>query len=172
MSRAQTTKILLELLQQRNYKFVDHLEDRNIILSTKPDGKTVVSYFLTETKFKVKGMEEVITIMNEFEVHHAIVICKGIITSKVSKIIKNSKDRHIETFIEEDLQYNITKHRLQPQVRCLDQKEAENFKKEFGTNFGIYKKTDPIVRFYDFRGGDVICITRKSGYVSYRIVSE
>jgi DNA-directed RNA polymerase subunit H (RpoH/RPB5) len=76
----------------------------------------------------------------------------------------------IELFAEEDLQFNITKHRLQPKFEKLKDSEAVDFKKNFGIKFGILRLDRPIARFYNYQKGDVIRITRNDGYINYRIV--
>ena len=76
----------------------------------------------------------------------------------------------VELFALEDLQYNITKHRLQPKFECLSDKDADDFKKKYGVKFGTLRLDRPIACFYDYKRGDVIRIIRSDGYISYRIV--
>ena len=54
-------------------------------------------------------------------------------------------------FAEEDLQYNITKHRLQPTFERIEDKEAEEFKQKYGMKFGTLRLDRPIARFYDYK---------------------
>ena len=89
------------------------------------------------------------------------------------KLIENSVDIKIELFTQEELQYNITKHRLVPKHIKLSSDEAKEFKKTYGLKHPAMILTDPVSRFYDFKRGDVIKIVRMSGedeFVTYRIV--
>ena len=111
--------------------------------------------------------------MNELEIFHSIIIYKDGVTSFTKKTIDQSLEMYFELFSVDDLQYNITKHELQPKFERLPEKEAIDFKKQFGLKFGIMKSDDPIALFYDYKKGDVIRITRNSSktpYITYRIV--
>jgi DNA-directed RNA polymerase I, II, and III subunit RPABC1 len=83
-------------------------------------------------------------------------------------------DIKIELFIQEELQYNITKHRLVPEHIRLSPDEAKEFKEKFGLRHPAILLTDPISRFFAYKRGDVIKIMRKTGrgdpFVTYRIV--
>jgi len=70
------------------------------------------------------------------------------------------------------MQYNLTKHELVPKHEKVDinEKNAEDFKKSKTDKFPILLKTDPVARFYGFSKGDIIKITRKNGYVTFRRV--
>ena len=67
-----------------------------------------------------------------------------------------------ELFSIDDLQYNITKHVLQPKFERLSEKEAQDFKKSYGIKFPVLRKDDPISRFYNYKRGDVIRVKRKT----------
>jgi len=168
MSRKRAHEILLEMLEQREYKIID--QDDGRIMSLKPDGNQMVVIYIDVPKFNVTCMTDTFSLMNELEVSHAIVVYQDGITPHAAKTAQQSKEMRIDFMAEEDLQYNITKHRLQPQFHRLEEKEATDFKKKFGIKFGTMKTVDPIARFYDYQRGDVIRITRKTKYVTYRIV--
>ncbi len=42
--------------------------------------------------------------------------------------------------------------------------------KNYTSKLSKYVKSDPIARFFKYQSGDVIKITNKDGFVSYRIV--
>lgn len=168
MSRIRAHEILLEIFEQREYKIIN--QDEEHILSLKPDGTHVITLFNDIPKFNVVSMIKTISLMNELKVFHAIVIYKEGITPHVSKTAQQLKKMRIDFISEKDIQYNITKHRLQPKFYRLEKKEAEKFKTTFGVKFGTMRITDPISLFYDYKRGDVIRVTRKGGYVTYRIV--
>lgn len=108
--------------------------------------------------------------MNELQIFHAIIVYKDGVTAFTKKAIDQSIEMKFELFAEEDLQYNITKHRYQPKFEKLSLDDSNILKKQFGNNFPIIRKEDPISKFYNYQKGDVIKVIRNNGYVSYRIV--
>ena len=90
------------------------------------------------------------------------------------KLVENSVEKKFELFTQDELQYNITKHRLVPKHIKLNNEDAKDFKKKYGLKFPALLKTDPVCRFYDFQRGDVIKIIRQEScgntYITHRIV--
>ena len=166
-----TYRTCLEMLQQRKYKIMEK-EDPTRILATKPDGKPMVVFFTDVPKFNVKNVQVYISAMNDMDIFHSIIVYKDSVTAFTRKAVTKSIEMKLELFAEEDLRYNITKHRLQPVFEKLPTKEAEVFKKEFGLKFGVMRSDDPIARFYAYNRGDVIRVTRggASKFVTYRLV--
>lgn len=161
----------LEMLQQRKYKITEK-EDPTRILATKPDGKQMAVFFTDVPKFNVKNIQVYISIMNEMGIFHSIIVYKEGVTAFTRKAIMKSVEMKFELFAEEDLRYNITKHRLQPIFEKLPAKEAETFKKKFGVKFGVMRSDDPIARFYAYKRGDVIRVIRgaTNKFITYRLV--
>jgi hypothetical protein len=166
MSISRAREIVLEMLEQRGYTIVD----TENIMALKPDGSQIIVFFNESPSFDTKSMKEVLSVMNEAGVVHSIVIYKDKVTPATKSTLEQCDDMKIELFAEEDMQINITKHRLQPIFEKLKDDEAIEFKKSFGLKFGTLKIDRPIARFYDYSKGDVIRITRYDGYINYRIV--
>jgi len=162
-------KIAIEMIQQRDYTDIDLQEDR--VIATKPDGKKMIIFLSTIPKFNVKSMSEYISITNEIGIKHLLIIYKDGVTSSTKKAIEQLQDDiYVELFAEENLQFNITKHRLQPVFQKLDDRDNKVFKVKYGVKFPIMKSDDPIACFYNYKKGDIIRIIRKSGIIDYRIV--
>ena len=107
------------------------------------------------------------------DVHHCLIVYKDNVTPVAKKIIEEIKELKIELFHQDELQYNITKHYLVPKHELIYKKgtaEYSNFKDKYTDKFPIILKSDPISRFYAYEKGDIIKVTRKNGYVMYRIV--
>jgi DNA-directed RNA polymerase I, II, and III subunit RPABC1 len=166
MERAYNT--CLEMLEQRNYEIINKEEDQ--IVALKPDGNQVIVFLSDSLKFNVKNIQMYITIMDELQIFHAIIIYKESITVFTKKAIEQSLEMTFELFAVEDLQYNITKHVLQPKFECLTTEESTKFKKQYGNRFPTLRRDDPISKFYGYNKGDVIKITRPNNYISYSIV--
>jgi DNA-directed RNA polymerase subunit H (RpoH/RPB5) len=170
MSQERAYDICLEMLVQRGYAIIDQDKEDLRIIALKKDGNQVMVFFNAAPKFDIKSLKETISIMNEIDVTHAIVVHREGVTSQTKSTLDQSKELYVELFLEEDLQYNITKHRLQPTFEKLDNDSAEFFKKKYGMKFGTLRLDKPIARFYDYQRGDVIRITREDGYINFRIV--
>ena len=157
----------LEMFEQRGYNIIDHDEYR--INAVKEDGRPICAFMADTPKCNVNRVQEYIAFMNQLEVNHCLIVYKDNATPMAKKVVDNSQDIIIELFTEEELQYNITKHRLVPIHERLSSEEEIAFKQRFGTKFPSLLRTDPVSRFYGYNRGDVIKITRKDG-ITYRIV--
>ena len=166
MSKERARTTCLEMIIQRGYTIVD-LENMTAL---KPDGNQVIIFFNECPSFDTKSMKEIFSFMTDTNIKHSIVIYKDKVTPATKSTLDQLDDMKIELFAEEDLQFNITKHRLQPNFEKLKDDEALEFKKKFGIKFGTLRIDRPIARFYDYTRGDVIRITRSDGYINYRIV--
>lgn len=164
----QAHQICKEMLTQREYEIIEDEEDK--IIALKPDGNQMLVFFSDSRKFNVKNIQVYISLMNELQIFHAIIVYKDGVTAFTKKAIDQSIEMKFELFAEEDLQYNITKHRFQPKFEKLSPEESTILKKQFGNNFPIIRKEDPISRFYNYQKGDVIKIIRNNGYINYRMV--
>jgi len=166
MTTERIKNTILEMLEQRGYTIVD----TDNIMAIKPDGTQIIVFFNESPSFDTKSMKEVLSVMNEAGVVHSIVVYKDKVTPATKSTLEQCDDMKIELFAEEDLQINITKHRLQPIFEKLKDEQAIEFKKTFGLKFGVLRVDRAISRFYDYSKGDVIRITRPDGYINYRIV--
>ena len=83
----------------------------------------------------------------------------------------------LEHFLQSEVLFNITHHKLVPQHILLTPKEKEEMLKQYKVKenqlMGI-KTTDPVARYYGYKRGQVIKIVRESKlagrYIGYRIV--
>jgi DNA-directed RNA polymerase I, II, and III subunit RPABC1 len=164
-SRAhQTCK---EMLEQRGFTVVQEEED---VIMAQGDGGTSVIVFSNRDSVSIASIKDYVNFMNGCGIKHAIIVYKKTITPQAKKTIENITDMEIETFQEECLLFNITKHSLVPQHVRLTDLEAVVFKNMYSSKLPIIKTSDPVSRFYNFKSGDVIKILRRDGIPSYRIV--
>ena len=162
--------VCLELLKQRDYTIIKEDKENKKIIALKPNGNQMCVFFNSTPKFDTKSMKETIVLMNELGIKHSLVIFMDGVTPATKNTLSQTEDVYIELFHEDDLQYNITRHRLQPIFERLPSDEAEEFKTKYDTKFGTLRLEKPISRFYDYSRGDVIRIIRHDGYINYRIV--
>lgn len=178
MSIENATRTIKEMLKQRKYKISS--EEDSKIVGTRMKRKIVV-YITNIDKFNSEKTHEYINKLNNEGFNHGIIVYNNLITSSAKKILQNlpfeSKDdiikMKIELFQINELQFNITKHRLQPIFYLLTSKENAEFKEKFGTKIPILLTNDAIARFFNYKTGDIIRTTnKKTGYVRFRIVKK
>jgi DNA-directed RNA polymerase I, II, and III subunit RPABC1 len=164
-------EICMEILFDRKYEVLDRDDER--ILAKKPNNELMCVFLTNSSKFNVESIQEHILMMRKMELNHCIIVYKDNVTPVAKKIIDDTKDFKIELFQVDELQYNLTKHFLVPKHEIQHKKGTKgcvNFKKKYGDKFPVLLSTDPVSRFLGFDKGDIIKITQKDGYVSFRIV--
>lgn len=167
MERA--TKIVSEMIVQRGYTITDKNDDN--IIAVNSDNKKIVFITTPVIKFNSDKTKEYVSLSRKMGISHFIIVYKDCVTPMSKKlIIQLSCDFILELFHIDELQYNITKHKLVPQHIKISDNEAKEFKKKYGLRYPTILKTDPIARFYYYQKGDIIKIVRNNGYVTYRIV--
>lgn len=160
-----------EMITQRGYN-IENIDEEKII-GFNSNGEKIVVFKKSVIKFNIDLVKEYISILSKMNIKHCIVIYTECVTPLTKKLVENSVDIKMELFTCEELQYNITKHRLVPKHTRLQPKEAKEFKQKYGLKFRAMLLTDPITRFYNYQRGDIIEVTRNTNegkYVTYRIV--
>jgi DNA-directed RNA polymerase I, II, and III subunit RPABC1 len=165
-------KTVLEMINQRGYKITT--DDDSKIIGINDNKEEIIVFKQVVLKFNVDRVKEYISKLNKMKMTHCIVIYTESVTSMTKKLVVNSPDIIIELFTQEELQYNITKHRLVPKHIRISPEEAKEFKEKYGNKYPTILCTDPISRFYGYKRGDVIKIMRLTGtgesFITYRIL--
>jgi len=163
-------KIIKQMLQARGYKIKK--EEDNIYHVISKLGSRIIVIFSKHNKLNIDSIKFNLEIINKNKYNHAIIIYNNNMTSAAKKIVNNLYDIYIETFAVNELQFNISKHRLsRPHIKITGEEEKE-IRKKYGDKLSIILKNDPQVRFYGFRVNDIIKIIRKNGIIFYRIVKS
>lgn len=180
-------QVVKEMLSQRLYSNIEEGEDdgMTILKAVKTNGDDIIVFFTDIEKFNTECGQYFTKKVNSLELKHCIIVYKNTITSSAKKMLENipvikkiidvsTKEENIifELFVYKELQFNITTHVLQPRFDLLSNSESNKFKKKYGNKFPKILTTDPISKFYRFTPGQVVKITRKNGYVTYRIVKK
>lgn len=171
-SKLQDT--IFKMLTKRNYTRIE-LDDTGDVpmyhanTSNLKDEDTVCVFLRIIPKLNASEIQAHIAIMEEQKLNHIILIYSGVPTPVVKTTISHFSNlgKHIEIFNVTDLQYDITEHVL----ACKHEKSR---KEDLGTikkkHLPDLKSDDPMARFYGFRSGDIIKITRKDGSIAFRVV--
>lgn len=160
------SEICMDMLLQRNYSIVDIEDDR--ITAEKEDGEIICVFLSDIPRLNANKIQEYINEMSNLDITHSIIVYNDI-TPHVKKTVSNCNMK-IELFTKKEMSINPTKNRLVPIHEKLPEDEGKEFKEKYKQKFAILRLSDPISRFYGYKKGDVIKITRKNGYIAYRIV--
>lgn len=171
MSREEkVVEIILEMFAQRNY--TEMKADDQKIFALKPDGKKVCAFTNIIPKLKIAEIHTRIAVMETMQIKHCLLVFEGSPTPVVKDIVNKMQQQkiNIELFQADELQFNITKHSLVPKHVLINRDESHDFRRRFGTSIPEILRSDPVVRFYDFKKGDILEIHRRDNFISYRIV--
>jgi DNA-directed RNA polymerase I, II, and III subunit RPABC1 len=187
--------VVKEMMFDRGYNGIEEINDTCWLAKTQEHSqsewaqehsqrelaqdKITLIYFCKEDKSGVKSYKNVVKFINENECKSVIFIYKSCITIFArNEFEKLSKDSiAIEIFSEAQLQYNITKHYLVPKHELLSEKNKLEIIGRLRCDLKslpVITFNDPISRYYNYKRGQLIKITRKSPtngvYVLYRVV--
>lgn len=165
----RSSEIITEMMQDRGYVITETESDK-MLATREEDSHQVLIVFIDEPKLNINTVKDLVQILQENDLDHAIIIYNDSITASARKTIESIENITIETFLRTELQYNITKHRLQPDFKKCEGEEENEIKEKWGTKIPVMLSSDPIARFYHYLRGDIIRVTRKNGFVSYRVV--
>jgi DNA-directed RNA polymerase subunit H (RpoH/RPB5) len=160
------------LIDYRGYKVV--VDEPDSLVCVKPDNSTLLVVININDKLNTEILNTYFKIVKNLY-KHIIIVNKGCVTSSVKTRIvqyKISEKSVVELFSFDELTINIMKHVCQPKFKKLSKSDTALFKDKFGTNIPVMLQTDSVARFMGFMQGDIIEITRKNGYVVYRIVKS
>ena len=117
--------VCLEMINQRGYKLIENLPDR--ICAVKPDGERFYILLLEMLQFNVNSLIRCTAMMKELDTKHVLITYQDRASSQAVKAIERMgqglsikidesnevvEPMTIELFLEENLQYNITKHKI------------------------------------------------------------
>jgi DNA-directed RNA polymerase subunit H (RpoH/RPB5) len=165
-------KTLMEIFENRRYTLspvipADFQTDgQSTVLSGIDTNGVETIVFLVLSKI---GKEKVLKIINENETSHVIIVSETSITSKGKQVMEGY---NVETFLVQEVIFNILKHVLQPKFELLAQEDIANLLGHLHCNLNDFPKikvNDPVSLYYRATPKQVFKITRKNG-VYYRLV--
>ena len=157
-----------EMLNDRGYIENDVIDNQYKIY--EKDGNKLVVILSQSDKLNIDYMKEYIKLLSENELKNCIIIYNNDITPSAKKVVENLFQFSIELFKFNELQYNITKHRLYNKHESLTPDEKDDFVKKYGIKIPVILEKDPVSRYFNFTRGDIIRVIRKSDIIVYRIV--
>ena len=157
------------------HEYMDKLV--NIFVRRDPEPTFVMVYYhCLDIKFKKTDMEYIIQMMEEKKVDKTVIIIHDKVNAIITNTISSMEDT-IQLFSEDELMIDITKHAFVPKFYKLSDQEKQDLVEYYNTpekNFPAFFHKDAIVRYYDWKIGDMIRIERNNGTnnpdLYYRIV--
>lgn len=162
------SKIIKKMLEKRGYINIEESKEDFTIKATK-ESKKMISFICNENKLSIQGIKDFMSIMNREDCNCCIIVYRDSVTSSAKKSLE-IMEYEIELFSIKELQFDITEHRLVPLHELVTLKEKEELDKNYKGRLAVLLHTDAISRYYGFKRGQYIRITRKGGLVCYRIV--
>lgn len=159
------------LIETRGYESIcQSREHANIFLVNKAGRPDIIIYFNGSHKFNIDATKTMIQAMDGSGVAHCILVYASGITASAKKALSLIDKHRIELFCIRELQFNITKHRFFCRhERVRNHNELGHLKSSIAKLPKILMN-DPVVRFFDFKKGDVLRIYRHDGTIAYRQV--
>lgn len=174
LSEIKANSTLKIMFEKRNYTNIR--EEKNILIGEieeneieENEKEIVIAVLEGIEKLKKDNINSYINIASEFKSNHIILYYYNIVPT-VFEICKTKKDLKVELFEISNLQFDITEYFFQPKFEKLNK---ENFK-QYNLNkdtLSIILETDPISRFYNYKKGDLIKITRRDGSITIKIIA-
>lgn len=172
----ETTKLTLEEF--------DDLSENDIVLTFKKIEKTSdlsnekkIAVVWTTPKSPIVGINSVQRLAERDE-NDIVLIVPANASSKpnVSSAAKSAislLDKNIQTFCVRDVMINITKHCRVPKHELVSPEEEKSLHTIYGpkTKYNHICPTDAVVRYYGWKRGQIVKITRPGNRIIYRTVS-
>ncbi len=167
--------------KKENKNFLDLLNNTY----TKKDGNKVSVFYIMELSDSITTdkIKNILNSMLNNTINHSVIISNAKISSSNKNNFSISFPAfEIEHFLFNQISHNPTKHFIVPKHRKISENEKQKFLSENNFNLENLPKiliTDPIVRYYNFKIGDILEIIRKNisdqkllvnSYKFYRIV--
>jgi DNA-directed RNA polymerase I, II, and III subunit RPABC1 len=165
------------MLIDREYKieYEDYKESESksqdilYCIKARKNNNIILVFINDDDKLNIQGIKDKISIMNKEGANRCIIIYKSNVTSSAKKSLE-TLEYEFELFALHELQLNITRHRLVPRHSKVLLSEKEELDKKYKGKLPALLHTDPVSRYYSYKKGDYIRITRKDGTIMYRVV--
>lgn len=154
-------------------------DDFTIVTQDEVNKDRVIVFFPESTKLGKQSFRDLVKKMTNLNLTHCIMVIKGGVSPAVNKLVTtlNVHKYRTELFFDEELVVNITKHKMVPKHVALTKQEKQDILDKYSVTdaqLPRIKQSDVVSRYYGFRRGQLIQITRDSDtagkYVTYRIV--
>lgn len=144
-------------LMNRGFEFVQEFDEFQV---WRKDANICVLMLEIVESVNVKRIEKILSILEPYHFDNKTKVIQ-IYKKSVSSTVKNSTKNQTVTFElvpTIQLQVDILKHALQPKFTLLTKEEAKNVESRHAYNMPQFVSSDPIVKEFDFKKGQVVKI--------------
>ena len=177
MDTART--VCREMITHRGYEIINDDSDEII---AQNDKEQMLVLFVPEEKVTINTIKECLEKMKEYDLKHVILVYEDKFTSHAKNTViqmgsikdpDNPSDIEFEIFSKDELQINKTKHTLVPKHELATPKEIKELLQTVTKDkLPVIYKNDPMCKFHNFQVDDILRITRRNGFISYRLVTN
>lgn len=162
-------KVVKEMLNDRKHNIEN--ETKDYILSNNSDTKMLVSKVVHD-KISISLIQNVLLECKSFKCSRYIIFYTHSVTPMAKKIIQTSRHLNvtIETMNIKEVSFNITHHYLVPKHDIVKSRDILEELKPQREHLPVLRKMDPVSKYYGYKRGDIVRITRKDKTIMYRIV--
>ena len=178
---------IAKIIENRNFD-IQKFEKRNIENSNKyvfiyqhkkQKDKYILVYEDTSSKLGITLVRLILDMMSE-NIRDAVFVIKEKLTPFAKQAVDYvvvQKNYSIQMFHENEVYLRVFEHKYIPEHHVIDEEEKEKVMKRYSTNLELYPKimkTDPLVKYYGLKCGDMIKFIRRHRYqsrVMYRVVA-
>ena len=156
-----------KILKYRGYNLIHN--DKYMLFNNDSGSKIIV--FICQENLNIQLLKLYLKILNEIKYNHCIIIYSQKITPSSNKILDTIKNIYeIELFTEDEMSIDFTKYKYYyPHIKVSEEEKKELIRK-YGIRLPIILHKDIIIRYFNYKKGDVIKIIRDNNYVTYEIV--
>lgn len=169
----QAISVMEEMLIDRGYniQYIDHelTHEHQFCVKANRNNDWLLCFINEEEKVNIAGIKDRISILNKEAANHCIIIYRSSVTSTAKKSIE-TLEYVFELFGLNELQLNITRHRLVPRHCRVTEEERQMLDSKYKGSLPQILTTDPVCRYYSFARGEYVRIHRKNGTIMYRVV--
>ena len=157
-----------EILQYRGYRLLDD-HNHKLFIHKVTNDKLIV--FNCKDNLNIQLLKLYLNIIDEINYKHAIIIVTKKITPSSNKILDTVKKIYeIELFTEEEMSIDYTQYKyFYPHIKLCNQEKKELINK-YGNRLPIILQKDIIIRYLNYKKGDIIKIIRDNDYITYKLV--
>jgi len=138
--------------------------------NTWEPGKKMYAKFILNPKTKTSQVkeyiEEIVEKYLDTDKDELLIVMRGLFNSNIMKIQKDKMYKYVQIMWVKNLLFNPTRHSLVPKHEKISKEEMESvlikYELKSKSQLPLITKDDPIVRWYNFKSGDIIRIIRAS----------
>lgn len=170
-------KHIEEMLLDRGYTIKSSLEEidteADFVIKCKNNNEMYGLYYIANPKIGINTLK---FYCDEFDNYEKIIIVYEKVLTSFAKSFIQELEIPVEIFQKSFFSFNVTKHHLVPEHKLLNESEIStilSYHRITKLQLPRILESDPVVRYYGAKKGNVFKILRKDTYNSiyYRLVT-